>query len=535
MTNKQISQFLKLTANLLEILDGNAFKIKSLLAASFKIDKLPIELSTLAPSEIETIEGIGKGISAKIIELLQHKTTSEMNELIQEVPEGVVKMLNIKGLGPKKISLLWRELGIESMGELLYACNENRLVSLKGFGEKTQESIKKSIEFIKSNEHKFLWAQIEEAAYALLRYLQEKYPAALFAITGDFRRKCEIIEIIEILSTEKECKIDELDLAFRVKFIPVTKENFYVSLLQSTGPQSFFESLKINPLGLPPQGSEEQIFEYLGYPYIEPVYRDKINISNSKINSDDLNKIIQPENISGIFHVHTTFSDGTSSVKDMALAVKNKGLHYIGISDHSRSAFYANGLSPERVYLQHHEINQLNIELAPFKIFKGIESDVLIDGALDYEEEVLKEFDFVIASVHSVLRMDIEKATNRLLKAIENPYTTMLGHMTGRLLLSRPGYPLHYHKIIDACAQNNVIIELNANPHRLDIDWRLLDYCLNKGVLISINPDAHSIKGLDDIMYGVYAAQKGILPLSHCFNAFDINDIIHYFKSKQPL
>jgi DNA polymerase (family 10) len=212
--------------------------------------------------------------------------------------------------------------------------------------------------------------------------------------------------------------------------------------------------------------------------------------------------------------------------------VQAKGMQYIGITDHSRSAFYANGLTAERVLQQHKEIEELNTSFAPFKIFKGIESDILNDGSLDYEEDILKQFDFVIASVHSVLKMDIERATNRLIKAIENPYTTMLGHMTGRLLLSREGYPLHHQKIIDACAAHKVIIELNANPYRLDIDWRLIQLCMDKGVEISINPDAHSIKGLDDVQYGIFAAQKGLLTKQRCFNAKSLSEIESYFKKK---
>jgi DNA polymerase (family 10) len=183
------------------------------------------------------------------------------------------------------------------------------------------------------------------------------------------------------------------------------------------------------------------------------------------------------------------------------------------------------------VLQQHQEIDALNKSFAPFKIFKGIESDILNDGSLDYEDDILKQFDFVIASVHSVLKMDIERATGRLIKAIENPYTTMLGHMTGRLLLSREGYPLHMQKIIDACAANKVIIELNANPYRLDIDWRFISACIEKGVQISINPDAHSIKGLDDVQYGIYVAQKGLLTKQMCFNAHSLNDIEQVFKS----
>ncbi len=219
----------------------------------------------------------------------------------------------------------------------------------------------------------------------------------------------------------------------------------------------------------------------------------------------------------------------------MAVYCKELGYEYLGICDHSQSAVYANGLKAERILAQQAEIDKLNIELAPFKILKGIESDILYDGSLDYPVEILKTFDLIVASIHSTLKMDLEKATSRLLKAIENPYTTILGHPTGRLLLSREGYPIDHKKIIDACAANNVIIELNANPYRLDIDWRWIPYCLEKGVKISINPDAHEQEGYHDMYYGVCVARKGMLTKEMCFNSMNLEEIskhIHQKKSK---
>jgi len=208
-------------------------------------------------------------------------------------------------------------------------------------------------------------------------------------------------------------------------------------------------------------------------------------------------------------------------------------LEYLGICDHSKSAFYANGLNEQRVYAQHKEIDALNEQLAPFKIFKGIESDILYDGSLDYPAEILKTFDFVVASVHSILRMDEEKATSRLVTAIENPYTTILGHPTGRLLLSRKGYPIDYIKVIDACAANNVVIEINSNPLRLDLDWRWHRYALEKGVLLAINPDAHRTEGFHDMNYGILIGRKGGLQATQCLNAFTLQDITQYFNNKK--
>jgi DNA polymerase (family 10) len=530
MTNSEIADYLKLTANLLELLEENPFKIKSLLNASFKIDKLEADLSLMTQQEIEKVEGIGKSIASKIYELNQTGHTQELQDLLVKVPSGVVQMMDIKGIGPKKVALLWKSLGIESPGELLYACNENRLVELKGFGDKTQAAIKKSIEFSLSNQGKYLYAEIEEEAESIINQLQKKYPHEQFNYVGAFRRKCEIIEQLEILTTKVDLDVNEVEfnvpIALEIKV--ATAQNYGSELFKLCASEEFLNAFATGYGEIGNNATEEEIFAIKNLTFIPPSLREH-KVALTMAEKGNINDIVELKDITGIFHVHTKYSDGASTIKDMALAVQAKGMQYIGITDHSRSAFYANGLTAERVLQQHQEIDELNTSFAPFKIFKGIESDILNDGSLDYEEDILKQFDFVIASVHSVLKMDIERATNRLIKAIENPYTTMLGHMTGRLLLSREGYPLHFQKIIDACAANKVIIELNANPYRLDIDWRLIQSCIDKGVLISINPDAHSIKGLDDVQYGIHVAQKGLLSKQMCFNAKPLNEIQSYF------
>jgi DNA polymerase (family 10) len=526
MTNSEIADNLKLTANLLELLDDNPFKIKSLLNASFKIDKLEVDLDALSQQEIEKVEGIGKSTAAKINELNQTGTTSELQELFTKVPIGVIQMMDVKGIGPKKVAMLWKNLGIESPGELLYACNENRLVELKGFGDKTQTTIKKNIEFSLSNQGKYLYAEIEEEAENIINQLQKKYPQEHFSYVGAFRRKCEIIEQLEILTTKADLDVNEMEfnvpVALEIKV--ATAQNFGSELFKLSASEAFLNAFAAKYGAIENNVSEESVFIQNKLPYILPSLREHAAVL-TMAEKGLINAIIEHKDITGIFHVHTKYSDGASTIKEMAAAVQAKGMHYIGITDHSRSAFYANGLTAERVLQQHQEIDTLNTSFAPFKIFKGIESDILNDGNLDYEEDILKQFDFVIASVHSVLKMDIDRATNRLIKAIENPYTTMLGHMTGRLLLSREGYPLHTQKIIDACAANKVIIELNANPYRLDIDWRLIMLCMEKGVQIAINPDAHSIAGLDDVQFGIYVAQKGLLTKEMCFNAKSLTEI----------
>jgi len=271
----------------------------------------------------------------------------------------------------------------------------------------------------------------------------------------------------------------------------------------------------------------------LGLAYIEPELREGTNEIELAKNSA-LPRLITYADLKGSLHNHSTYSDGVHSLKEMAQYLRDElKMEYLGICDHSKTAVYANGLSIERLEQQWAEIDRLNAELAPFKIFKGIESDILSDGSLDYPDDVLAKFDFVVASIHSNLKMDEEKATTRLIKAIENPYTTMLGHPTGRLLLSRAGYPIDFKKVIDACAANNVVIEINANPLRLDLDWRWHQYALDKGVLLSVNPDAHRKEGFLDMEFGIYVARKGGLSAERCLNAFSLEEITTYFNNRK--
>jgi DNA polymerase (family 10) len=263
--------------------------------------------------------------------------------------------------------------------------------------------------------------------------------------------------------------------------------------------------------------------------YIVPELREGLaEVELAKENK--LPELIKVEDLKGALHNHTTYSDGANTLKEMADYCKSLGYEYLGICDHSKTAFYAQGLSIERVLEQQQEIDQLNSQYQSFKILKGIESDILNDGSLDYPDDILKSFDFVVASIHSNLKMNEEKATERLIKAIENPYTNILGHPTGRLLLARTGYPINHKKVIDACSANKVSIELNAHPYRLDIDWRWIPYCLEKGIKISINPDAHHLLGLHDMYYGVCVARKGLLDKANCLNSFSLNDLNLFFK-----
>jgi len=559
MDNKTIARTFRLLAQLMELHEENPFKIKSIANASFKLDKLPFKLAGKTVDEIEKIDGIGKSISAKVVELLETGSMEELKALLARTPQGIVEMLGIKGIGPKKILVIWQELKIDTVGELYYACNENRLIEAKGFGLKTQEEIKKVIEFKMAANGRFLYAHVEPLVNSLFAglsvWLNQVDHDALLGVGGQFRRCCEIIDevpfivgtdnvielnnkIAEFEALNFEQTVDDnfvavTETGLRIQLKVVNKAYFYLAWFKQTGNEAHVDEV-LKRLSQDSFDSEEAIYTAAGLAYIEPELREGLNeIELASTNS--LPKLITFNDLKGSLHNHSTWSDGVNTLEEMALFCKETlNLQYLGICDHSRSAFYAKGLDEQRVYGQHQEIDSLNKKLAPFKIFKGIESDILNDGSLDYSEEVLKTFDFVVASIHSPLRMDEEKATARLIKAIENPYTTILGHPTGRLLLSRAGYPIDYKKVIDACAANGVVIEINANPLRLDLDWRWHRYALEKGVMLSINPDAHRKEGFYDMHFGVLAARKGGLTAEKNLNSFTLEEITAYF-AKQNL
>jgi len=562
MENKEISKKFKLLGQLMELNEENSFKIKTINNASFKIDKLPFKLKEKPLNELESIDGIGKSTASKIIELLTVGHIAELDALIANTPDGILEMMTIKGLGPKKVKIIWDELGIESVGELYYACNENRLIEAKGFGFKTQEEIKNAIEFKMANAGRFLYAKIETVAEDYRSQFEKNLKSSAIngevLISGAFRRKCEIIdslkflivseqsvttivnlfsaEIFEISVLENRINLkDHTGLVISIYVCSLEEKAF--KLFETTGCDEHVAKVKALLKEKTQFTSEDELYKAAGMEFIAPELRENGN-EIEKALKNELSQLIEFSDLKGVLHNHSTWSDGIHSLKEMALYCRNVlKLEYLGISDHSKTAVYASGLSVESVLRQHEEIDSLNIALAPFKIFKGIESDILSDGSLDYPDGILAKFDFVVASIHSAMKMDEEKATQRLIKAIENPYTTILGHPTGRLLLSRAGYPINYQKIIDACAENNVAIEINANPLRLDLDWRWHQYALEKGVLLAINPDAHRNEGFLDMQYGVYVGRKGGLSREKCLNSFNLAEISAYFqnKVKQPI
>lgn len=531
MTTEDIADSLEITAKLMELHDENPFKVKAISTAAYKLGKTRLDLNNQTVEELTKVEGISKSLAEKIIEFTTTGTSKELHDLIAKTPAGVIEMLGIKGLGPKKVRQLWHELELESVTDLLYACHENRLVELKGFGEKTQNTIIQNIEFKIKNTGWFHYAYAEKIGQPIIDSIREQTDLVNF--TGSMYRKCEVIEEIDILVGDESIDLDEfVSETIPLNFIQCNANVFHRKLVETSSTKEHLEGINFKALATKKYDSEESVYSNLNIQYCEPELREGL-FELDKAKNNQLPKLVELSDLKGILHNHSTYSDGMNSLEEMAVYCKQLGYQYLGICDHSKTASYAGGLKVETVLLQQQEIEKLNKQLFPFKIFKGIESDILGNGDLDYDEDILKTFDFIVASVHANLKMDEEKANARLIKAIENPYTTILGHPTGRLLLGRPGYPINHKKIIDACAANNVVIELNAHPYRLDIDWRWIPYCLEKGVMISINPDAHQLKGYHDMRYGTYTARKGLLTKDNCLNAMDLNTFENYLSTKK--
>ena len=553
LDNYAIADQFSLLSKLMDIHEENSFKAKSYGSAAFAIEKTIEQLADIPREKIFSLRGIGESTAKKIIEILDTGKLSVLDELLEKTPEGILEMMKIKGLGPKKIITIWKDLEIESVGELLYACEENRLINYKGFGAKSQQNIQEALEFYLQHQGRYLFQQVESLVETLGNALSLKFPNELYSISGGFKRQLEILDYLEIVTTTSAtdlknwltdkhftCAQNELYLSckgednFEIRFYSCSKADFYLVDFKLSGSAAFIEKWTSDSLFNEKEifDSEKSIFEQLKVPFIPAPQREFPEIIE-EVKLKKLPAPIQQSDIKGIIHSHSTWSDGIHSIEQMATAAKEMGYEYLIISDHSKSAFYANGLQIDRIKAQHKEIDLLNKKLAPFVIFKSIESDILNDGSLDYPDEILESFDIVIASIHSNLKMTEEKAMMRLLNAINNPYTSILGHPTGRLLLSRKGYPVNHAAIIEACADNNVVIELNAHPRRLDMDWRYIANAVEKDVLISINPDAHAVEGFSDCKYGVLVAQKAGLTAAQNLSSFSLQEMMEFVAFQQ--
>jgi DNA polymerase (family 10) len=567
MSNKSILQILEEIAVLLDIKGENQFKTRAYYNAAKTLSGFDNLEEMIREKRLREIKGIGEALSKKIEEYSETGKMAYFESLKQEVPESLLELTGIPNLGPKKIKILYDKLGITNTGELEYACKENRLIPLPGFGEKTQQKILKGIEFVKRHKGEFLLGDVYPQSERIKERLEAKVGPGCVEVCGSIRRCREVAKDIDVLAAGDDHEdlssyfiampeVDEVLLAgdtktscrlksgVEVDLRVVSPDAFPYALMYFTGSKEHNVRLrgiarkkgwKLNEYGLFEENriislkTEEEIYNALGLSYIPPELReDEGEIEASE--QGRLPELVRLEDMRGIFHIHTGFSDGVDTIERMRDEVRKMGLAYMGISDHSRSAYYAGGLKVDDVYRQWEIIDRLNEAMPDFYIFKGIESDILSDGSLDYDEEVLKGFDFIIASIHSNFNLDQEAQEKRILRAMENPYTTMLGHPTGRLLLSRDGYAVDMRNIIDGAAKHNVIIELNSSPYRLDIDWRYLKYAKEKGVTISINPDAHAAAGLYEIVYGIGIARKGWQEKKDVLNTRTAAEIMEIFK-----
>ncbi len=564
MKNKEIIKLLNTTASFMDLHGENDFKIKSYTNAIFNLERSSLKFASLTLEELENIDGVGKSIAKAINEINSTGAYPKLEELKNNTPIGLKKLLKLRGLGAKKLKTLWAELGIEDANSLKKAIEEGLLKKLKGFGDKTISNISEILVFAKEVEGYIHYADAEIIANELKAKLETSLEGVKIEFAGKLRRKWDVINELEfVVGYEKLMLIDMALSKFdsleknksksgiftwrgivigeepvEIIFHFTSTEKFYNTLLLKTGSQTHLThqfkdgSLK-KTTELKPFASEEGIYKELNIAYCEPEIREG-NWELEPAQNNNLPNLIRYNELKGVLHNHSNYSDGENTLEEMVDQCKQMGFAYLGISDHSKAAsFYANGMFEETVKKQQLEIDELNSKHAPFKIFKGIEADILSDGALDYDNKTLATFDFVVASIHGGMQMDITKATNRLLTAIANPYTTMLGHMTGRLLLLRKGYPIDHKTIIDACAKYGVIIEINAHPKRLDIDWRWVNYALKQGVLLSINPDAHATDGFKDMYYGVCTGRKGGLTKESTFNTWDVDEVETYFNNRK--
>lgn len=553
MENDALVDSLELLVKLWDVHGVNEFKAKNLSFSIRGLDKFPGIISQLTPDQLVLIPGVGKVIVQLIYELAQTGTCKELQEIVEQTPPGLLDLLKIKGLGAKKVRTIWQELNVSTFEDLNTACQNGQVEKLKGFGSAIQSSIQSQIVFIQENRKKL---RLDKAIFlsdrvgAMLNSLFEK-----IAISGELRRNCEIItSLVFVIETEdifgSQSQISELegfseDLQasspftwrgfFEDYLIPleihlVDTSEFVSAVFQHSAHENHLESIDFY---LQFQGktilTEELIYQERNKPYIVPEMREglqEFEWAGQHKNED----LIKDQDLQGCLHNHSVYSDGKNTLQEMAEACRGLGLHYFGIADHSQYAAYAGGLKEEDVLRQHEEIDRLNLLWSNFTILKGIEADILPDGSLDYNDHILSQFDYVVASVHAQLTMDLDRAMARLIRAIENPYTSILGHPTGRLLLSRPGYPLNTHKILDACLANGVSIELNASPYRLDLDWRHIYAAMDKGVFVSINPDAHKMEGLKDMKYGVKVGRKGGLLKALTLNALPLSELQAFFK-----
>ena len=550
MTNKAIARQLKLTADLVELTGGNPFRARAYASGARAVERLDLPVATLAADgELSTVQGIGKGLVAEIEELLATGVMGSTESLLQALPPGLPEVLRVKGLGVKKVRALWQEAGVTSIEDLEAAAAAGRLAELPGFGAKTVENVLAAVEQLKAYRGK---AHLRDAATEALVARRRLRDAGLRAdLAGPVRRQCNVVDRADLVcagtpeavaaalggGTTHDDRVEaRLPLGLPLTVWTATDGAYGRVLFQRTGPDAHVAAVA-DRAPLADVTEEDDIYQAAGLSPLPAPLRDDPHWLGVAA-SGPLPTLVRTEDLRGTIHNHTTASDGAHSLREMCDAARERGLGYFGVCDHSRSLQIAHGLSLDEMEAQIRRVDDLNAAYADegvdFRVLAGTEADILTDGTMDYPDELLARLDLVVASVHTGFGMTEDEATARVVAAVANPYVDVLGHPTGRLLLRREGYPLDHEAVLDACAEHGVAVELNANPWRLDVDWRFVRAATERGVLVSINPDAHATDGLDDVYWGVASAQKGGLTPDQSLTCKPADELAAWLAARRP-
>jgi DNA polymerase (family X) len=530
---------------------GNPYRARAYRRAAENLLALSTPLAELiAEDRLQEIPGVGNAIADIIKRLHRTGTHPALEAMRHEIPAGVLEMMHVPGLRADQVLKLHQKLGLSSLAEMEQAARTDRIKATKGLGAALQNKILQGLEITRGGEQRY---HLHRAAQ-LLQAAEKNVRASLPRIkritpAGDFRRGCELVsDLALVVETRGRQRPEILKPSAQLTVHLTDTARFGATLLWATGSPSHLSGLQARArergLTMTPNGlhsgkkriaaaHETDIYAGLDLPFIEPELReggDELAAAQQGI----LPQLVRDEDLRGLLHVHTDASDGVNTLEEMAEAARARGYAYLGIADHSQSAHYAGGLTPEEIVAQSDAIDRLNRKSAgKFRVLKGIESDIRADGSLDYPDAVLARFDFVVASVHSRFRLERELQTERIIRAVQSPYTTILGHMTGRQLLRRPGYALDIEKVLAACARSAVAVEVNANPWRLDLDWRWHTRALELGCMLSINPDAHSLTELDLTHWGVEMARKGGVPKQRVLNCLELPALLSFLASRR--
>ncbi|WP_103026350.1 helix-hairpin-helix domain-containing protein [Salinibacter altiplanensis] len=558
MRNDEVAQLLQETADLLELTGGNPHRARAFSRAARSLQDLD-EPAAKRLSEETLVEasGIGDGMADHIGDIVHGGSFELRDELQSAVPPGLMDVLQVNGLGTKRTRRLWTELGIASLDELEQAAESDQIMSLDGFGAKTQQNILENVRQLRRYEAQWRLADAWGATRPFLEALRALDAVGRAVPTGALRRRAETMERADVLvstanptsvtkwldgrlddpSEEDAVVTGRLNEGLPVAVHLASPDRFGTAWWRTTGASDHCAAVTERASSPGDHPDENALYHAVGLSFVPPALREGQGEVRAAAD-DELPTLLTTEDLDGCLHNHSTYSDGSHTLREMAVAARDRGYSYFGICDHSQSLQIADGLPPEEVRDQHEAVARLNDELAdgapPFRVFHGIESDILRDGSLDYERELLDAFDFVVGSVHTGFSMTEDEATERLVRAVEAPHTRILGHPTGRLLLGREGYPIDHERVIEACAEHDVALELNANPHRLDLDWRWVRHATDHGVLISVNPDAHAISELDYVTWGVAVGRKGWLTPDQCLNAKSLNAFEQWLEDTRP-